>query len=95
MKIELYQDGKLKWTIEAVGVGVDEGDITVLPKSLAKGCSLSADTFDEIFYSQVAVSKNNSEAYDKAEQIHLQYFEKRRYSDYNSYKSNKSQRLKK
>lgn len=91
MKIELYQDGQLKWTIEAVG-SVSDGDITILPKSLAKGCSLSADTFDEIFYAQLSVSKNNSEAYEKAEQLHVQYFEKRRYADYNSYKSTKSQR---
>ncbi len=95
MKVELYQDGKLKWTIEAVGPAIGEGDIAILPKSVAKGCSLSADSFDEIFYACMSGSRTNGEAYEKAEQVHLQYFEKRKYSDYQSYKSYKSQRMKK
>ncbi len=94
MKVELYQDGKLKWTIEAVG-NIGKDDITILPKSLAQGCSISAESFDEIFFANISGSKNNLEAYEKAEQVHLQYFEKRKYSDYQSYKSYKSQRMKK
>lgn len=95
MTVELYQDGKLKWTIEAVGPDVSAGDISILPKSIAKGCSISAESFDEIFFACLSGSRTNGEAYEKAEQIHLQYFEKRKYSDYSSYKSYKSQRLKK
>ena len=92
MKVEVYHDGQLKWTIESVG---SEGDIAILPKSIARECSLSADRFDEIFFACMSGSRNNGEAYEKAEQVHLQYFEKRKYSDYQSYKSYKSQRMKK
>ena len=95
MKLELYQDGQLKWTIEAVGPSIGSNDIAILPKSVAKGCSLSAESFDEIFFACMSGSRNNGEAYEKAEQVHIQYFEKRKYSDYQSYKSYKSQRLKK
>ncbi len=95
MKLELYQDGQLKWTIEAVGPAIGAHDIAILPKSVARGCSLSAGSFDEIFFACLSGSRTNGEAYEKAEQIHLQYFEKRKYSDYESYKSYKSQRFKK
>ena len=95
MKVQLYEDGNLKWTIEAVGPSIGAHDISILPKSVTKGCSMSAEGFDELFFDCMSSSKNNSEAYEKAEQIHLEYFETRRYSDYYSYKSSKSQRFKK
>lgn len=90
MKYEIYEDGFLKWTIEA-----SPGDITILPKSLTKGCSLSADSFDEIFYSCLTGSRTNGEAYEKAEQLHVEYFEKRKYSGYDSFLSARSKRLNK
>lgn len=92
MKYEIFENGHLKWTIEAVG-NFDGQEITILPKSITKGCSLSADSFDQIVYSCMSGSKTNAEAYEKAEQLHVQYFEKRKYSDYNCYVSSRSQRL--
>lgn len=87
--IEIYQDGKLKWTIESIG---SPSDIVFLPKSMANECSMSASGFDNIFYACMSGSKTNVEAYEKAEQIHVQYFEKRKYSSYESFAVSKSKR---
>ena len=39
--------------------------------------------------------KNNKEAYEKLEQEYEEYFSKRKYSDYNSYRNCRDRRLKK
>lgn len=93
--IQIFEDGKLKWTIEAVGPGISSNDIKILPSSIVKGCTLSPVTFDEIFLEKLKECKTHVEAYEKTEQLHEQYFEKRKYSDYDSFKVSKSNRLKK
>jgi hypothetical protein len=92
MKFEIFNNGQLKWTIEAVG-NFSPDDVMILPKSITKGASISAEGFDEIFYACMSGASSNSEAYEKAEELHVQYFEKRKYSDYNSFKSSRSNRL--
>jgi hypothetical protein len=82
--IEIYEDGKLKWTISDVG---SANDIVILGKDLAKECSMTYDGFEKIYYANVSGSNTNSEAYEKAEQIHVQYFARRKYSDYNSFRN--------
>ncbi len=90
--IQIYEDGQLKWTITDVG---SSNDIVVLPNNIAKECSLTANGFDQIFYACLSSSNTNREAYEKAEQVHIQYFGKTKYSDYGSYLSSKSQRFNK
>jgi hypothetical protein len=94
MKQEIYQDGKLRMTLQSTdGNGCD---IVVMPKVLVKNCSMSAEGFDELFFSFYNNgSVTHTAAYEKAEQVHEQYFEKRKYSDYESYRVSKSKRLNK
>jgi hypothetical protein len=94
MTVQLFEDGKLKWTMEPVG-DVSQSDFVILPKTLMVGGCMSADAFDRIFWANVTMSNTNRDAYEKAEQLHQQYFERRKYSDYETYKSSKSQRMKK
>lgn len=94
MMLELFQDGKLVVRIEPIG-NVVSGDFTFLPQSLAKGCQLNAESFDDLFHNCLKVEKLHTKAYDKAEEIHEQWFGERKYSDYESFRVSKSQRLKK
>jgi hypothetical protein len=84
MKLELFQDGKLVVSIEPVG-DVVSGDFTILPKSILTGGSLSSKTFEELFFKCIKETSTYIEAYEKAEGIHEQYFERRRYSCYESF----------
>ena len=90
--IEIYQDGKLKLTITEIG---STSDIVILPKQVAEGATMTANGFDQIFYACLSGAKSNAEAYEKAEEIHLSYFQKRKYSGYQSFAVSKSQRFKK
>lgn len=93
MSIQLYENGNLKWTMEPVG-DVSQSDFVVLPKDLVAGSCMSAEAFDRIFWANVTMSESNRVAYEKAEQMHQQFFSRRKYSDYETYKSSKSQRMK-
>jgi hypothetical protein len=84
MRLELFQDGKLIVSIEPVG-DVVTGDFTILPKSILTGGSLSAKTFSDLFYKCIKETSTYLEAYEKAEEIHEQYFDRRRYSCYESF----------
>lgn len=88
MRFEIYQDGKLKWTVESTDKTVVANDIIILPKSLANNCSLSTESFDELFFNELKTSSTHIEAYEKAENVHYEYFEKRKYSSYESFKAN-------
>lgn len=93
MTKEIYQDGKLKVTVQSTDGKAC--DIIVMPKVLVKECSLTAEGFDELFFSFLKENVSHTEAYERAEIIHESYFEKRRYKDYEVYKSSKSRRLNK
>jgi hypothetical protein len=93
MRYEIYENGKLKWTIEGTDRTILGGDITILPKSLAENCSLSASSFDDIFFTSLKDSTTHVEAYNKAEEVHEHYFNKRKYADYESFRISKSRRL--
>ena len=94
MKLELYQDGRLIVSVEPIG-NVVSGDFTFLPKRIAKGCILNADSFDDLFFECLKEQRTHEKAYNKAEQIHEQYFGTSKYSNYESFASSKSQRMKK
>jgi hypothetical protein len=89
--MEIYDNGVLKWTITDVGCS---SDIVILPRSIAKECNMTAEGFNEIFYACMS-GGTNKDAYEKAEQIHVQYFGKTKYSCYQSFLSAKSTRFNK
>lgn len=81
-------------SVEPVG-NVVSGDFTFLPKRIAKGCTLSAESFDDLFFECLKEQRTHEKAYHKAEEIHEHYFGTSKYSSYDSFASSKSQRLKK
>lgn len=91
MKLELYRDGQLYMTIEHIGQE-GENEFEVIPKRLVKDSQLSAKTFEELYFKFVPDSKSYPEAYEKAEGIHEKYFEKRRYSSYDSFRKMKDRK---
>ena len=90
---EIFHSDRLRWTVQ--GVGNISSDDIILPKSIATECSISGDGFDRIYYACMSGSSTNKEAYEKAEELHVQYFEKRKYSDYESFRVQKYRRDKK
>jgi hypothetical protein len=85
MKQEIYQDGKLKMTL--ISTDGSACDIVTMPKVLVKECSMSSTGFDELFFSFLKENVTHTQAYEQAEQIHEHFFERRRYSSYESFKS--------
>ncbi len=90
----MYQDGRLVVSVEPIG-NVVSGDFTFLPVRIAKGCTLKADSFDDLFFECLKQERTHEKAYNKAEEIHEQYFGTCKYKNYESFQSSKSQRLKK
>lgn len=84
MKLEIFKDGKLYMTIEAVG-GETE-DFVAIPKKLVRHSMLSPQSFEDLFMKYVKTSPTYVEAYEKAEEVHEQYFDCRRYANYNSFR---------
>lgn len=70
-------------------------EIVTISKDVLKNCTMSAEGFEQLFFDQVRVSTTYVEAYEKAEEEHERVFEKRRYSDYNSFRNCKTQKMKK
>ncbi len=70
-------------------------DIVTMPKVLVKECSMSSDGFNELFFSFLRGNVTHTAAYEEAEKVHESYFEKRRYSSYESFKSVRSRDHKK
>ncbi|HZI23804.1 MAG TPA: hypothetical protein VFD46_01940 [Chryseolinea sp.] len=89
MKFELFRDGKLYMTIETIG---GETDLTILPKSVIKNSALSPQSFEDLFFKCMNEAETNVEAYEKAEQIHEQFFDTRRYSSYDSFRTQKNKK---
>lgn len=89
MKFELYRDGNLYMTIETTGGDID---LAILPKSVIKNSALSPKSFEELFYKCARETATYTEAYEKAEQTHEEYFGCRRYSSYDSFRFQKDKR---
>jgi hypothetical protein len=82
--MKVFENENIKWTITDVG---SSSDIVILPKSIAEECNMTYDGFSRIYYANVSGSNTNTEAYEKAEKVHIQYFGKRKYSDYDSFRN--------
>jgi peptide methionine sulfoxide reductase MsrA len=61
-------------------------DIVTVSKDLLKNCTMTAQAFDEVFFDELRTSVTHMEAYEKAENFHYTYFEKRRYSSFEAFK---------
>ncbi len=92
MKVEIYVDGR-PVSIQSVGL-VSDGDIVILSKNMIKGATMATESFDDLFYSFINGAKTYEEAYEKAENIHEELFETRRYSSFDSYRTTLCKRLK-
>jgi hypothetical protein len=90
MKAE-FTGGRVKWTIESTDRNVTSDDFV----TVVSHCSMSAVGFDELFFRYVNDSKTHTEAYERAEKVHETLLGRRKYSDYDSFRVSKSQRLKK
>lgn len=85
MKLELFRDGNLYMSIEAVG---DDVEFAILPKSIVNESELSPKSFKELYFKCIRESNTTYvDAYEKAEQIHEQYFSKRKYSSWDSFRN--------
>jgi hypothetical protein len=85
MSKRIYQDGELKYTISTTDGSSCE--IVTMPKVLAQNSSLTAEGFEEIFFSFLKGNTTHTQAYDRAEKLHESYFGKQKYSSYESFKS--------
>ncbi len=84
MKLQV-NNGTLTWTIESTD-GISERDfVTVI-----KNSSISTVKFIEMYYDFYAETKDHQQAYERVERLHENLLGSRKYSDYDSFRSNKS-----
>lgn len=72
-----------------------KSEIVEVSRDFLKHVTLTAEGFEEVFFDEVRTSSTYMEAYEKVEVWHEETFGKRRYSDYNSFRNTKTQRMKK
>jgi hypothetical protein len=96
--IEVFENGKLRLRLETT---ISYDDVMVLPKRIANACLMSADKFDELFYSILeanfphAPAMTHKQAYEEAEKTHERYLGRRRYMDFDSFRKSRDQRIRK
>tara|TARA_R100001440_G_scaffold74743_2_gene100558 strand:+ start:681 stop:887 length:207 start_codon:yes stop_codon:yes gene_type:complete len=56
---------------------------------------LTPEGFDERFWSEASNTKTYKQAYENVEKDFEKYFQRRKYSDYNSYRNCRDKRIKK
>jgi hypothetical protein len=94
MKLDIYQNGRLLYSIESTD-SLSPTDIAVVSKNVLQKSSISAEGFDDLFFDSLKESRSHKEAYFKAEEKHFNIFGTKRYTDFDSYRISKSNRLKK
>jgi hypothetical protein len=92
MSKQISQDGKLLYTITSTDGTSCE--LVVMPKVRVRDSTMTADGFEELFFSFLKGDTKHSEAFEKANTMHEHYFGKPKYRDYEVFKSSKSQRHK-
>lgn len=83
MKLEIFKDGKLFMTVHSPDA--EPEDFIALPKRFVRHSILSPQSFEDLFFQCNKTAKSYVEAYEKAEEIHEKYFERRRYANYDSF----------
>jgi hypothetical protein len=81
----LSEDGKLLYTITSTDGTSCE--LVVMPKVMVKDCTMTAEGFDELFFSFLKGDTKHTEAYDRAEKMHEHFFGRQKYSSYESFKA--------
>jgi hypothetical protein len=94
MKIEVYSNGKLLYSITGT-YDFNCDDIVIVSRNLIEKATMNAEGFDELFFTHLKSSESHIEAYTKAEQVHFETFGHNKYSDFESFRKAKSTRLKK
>lgn len=82
MKQEIHNG---RWVVESTDG--KSCDIVVMPKFLAENVTMTTRGFDELFFHFLEPTMTHTDAYEKAEQVHEQYFHTRKYSSYESFKA--------
>lgn len=84
MKLAI-SNGVFTWTIEGTD-GINPKDFV----SVINNASLSTSKFIELYYDYFTECKDHRKAYDRVEKLHENMFSKRKYSDYDNFRSAKS-----
>lgn len=80
----------IKWTVTTTG-DIDPKDFV----TVVTNAKLSSIKFIELYYDFYTETQNAQKAYEKTEQLHESVFGSRRFSDYESFKANKTYFMKK
>lgn len=96
-KVGLFNEGgdnvmNIKYTF--VSTDGSKCEVVQVSTDLLKNASLTADGFEQAFFTEARTSSTYMEAYEKVEVFHEELFGKRKYSDYNSFRNSKTQRNK-
>ena len=94
MKIDVFSNGNLLYSITGTD-DFDPSDIAIVSRNLIEKATMSAEGFDDLFFTQLKHSNTHSEAYSKAEEIHLSTFGHQKYSNFDCFRAVKSKRLNK
>ena len=89
MRLEV-NNGVIKWTIEGTDNVSEQDFVAVITNS-----SISTMKFIELYYDYYTETKDAKEAYDRVERLHENLLGKKKYNDYETFKSSKSQFMKK
>jgi hypothetical protein len=87
----MMKDDTIKYVLSSTD---GKGDFISLPRKFVQGCQMEPRAFEELFFSMCDGVKSNTKAYHEAEDIHVKVFGKQKYSDYQSFKTQRSKRKK-
>ncbi len=90
MKVEIHQGGVLKWTIESTD-NISQNEFV----SVIKNASMSSASFIKLYYDYYTEMQDHEGAYERVERLHENLLGRRRYSDYESFRSQKSYHMNK
>lgn len=62
-----------------------QNDLITLPRKFVAGCVMKSEQFEEVYF-EFTLENKYSEAYRKAEDLHVKLFGVQKYSSYESFK---------
>lgn len=86
------KDDKFKYVLYSTD---GRGEFVTLPRSFVQGCTMKPTQFEEMYNSFCTDSKNYTEAYHKAEDLHVKLFGEQKYSDFHSFSEIKNRKKRK
>lgn len=85
----MMTDDTIKYVLSSTD---GKGDFITLPRKFVHGCQMVPSAFEELFFSFASDGKSYSNAYHEAENVHVKIFGKQKYSDYQSFKTQRSKK---